>query len=87
MSLLRFLGLGSSDGDDEGRETATVRRIEWSEGYDDYNTPLHVGATYTVYDEHRQPRCRLRLTAIELARWGASAAAQDLVQGQWRASK
>ena len=27
------------------------------------------------------------LTAAELARWGASAAAQDLVQGQWRASR
>ena len=55
----------------DGSKTATVRCIEWSEGFDDYNTPLHVGATYTVYDGHRQPRCRLRLTAIELARWGA----------------
>ena len=27
------------------------------------------------------------LTASELARWGANAAAQDMVQGQWRASK
>lgn len=27
------------------------------------------------------------LTAAELARWGASAAAEDMVQGQWRASK
>ena len=27
------------------------------------------------------------LTASELARWGASAAAEDMVQGQWRASK
>jgi hypothetical protein len=27
------------------------------------------------------------LTAAELARWGASAAATDMVQGQWRASK
>ncbi len=27
------------------------------------------------------------LTAAELARWGASAAAENMVQGQWRASK
>ena len=27
------------------------------------------------------------LTAAELARWGAAAAAKSLVEGQWRASK
>ncbi len=55
----------------DGRKRATVRRLEWSEGLDAYNTALHVGAVYRVYDAERQPRCRLRITGIELARWGA----------------
>ncbi|MDJ0607767.1 MAG: hypothetical protein QNJ67_02230 [Kiloniellales bacterium] len=55
----------------DGSKTASVRRIEWSEGIDAFNTPLHVGAVYRVYDRDRRPRCRLRLTGIELVRWGA----------------
>ena len=55
----------------DGTKTATVRRVEWSEGYDDLNTPLHVGMTYGVHDRDGRERCRVRITAIELARWGA----------------
>ena len=55
----------------DGTKTATVRRVEWSEGYDDLNTPLHVGMTYGVHDREGRERCRVRITAIELARWGA----------------
>ena len=54
----------------DGRKTATVRRVEESAGIDDYNTALHVGAVYQVFDAERQPRVAIRLTAIELARWG-----------------
>ena len=54
-----------------GSKTATVRPLEWSEGLDAHNTALHCGATYTVYDRNLVPRCRVRITAIELATWGA----------------
>jgi len=54
-----------------GAKTATVRPIAWSEGLDDYNTPLHCGMTYTVYDRDHNPRCRIRVTGIELCAWGA----------------
>jgi uncharacterized protein YhfF len=55
----------------EGSKTATVRPIAWSEGLDAFNTALHCGATYTVYDRAETPRCRVRITGIELARWDA----------------
>ncbi len=61
-----------------GRKTATVRRLEESTGIDGYNTALHVGAVYQVYDAERQARVAIRLTAIELARWG------DLPEALWR---
>ena len=54
-----------------GVKTATVRPLEWSEGLDSYNTPIRCGAVYTVYDADRTPRCRIRITAIELCTWGA----------------
>ena len=54
-----------------GSKTATVRHLAWSEGLDAFNTPLHVGAVYTVFDREERPRCRVRITAIELCRWGA----------------
>ena len=55
----------------EGVKTATVRPLEWSEGLDSYNTPIRCGAVYTVYDADRTPRCRIRITAVELCTWGA----------------
>lgn len=54
----------------DGRKTATVRRLPESAGIDRYNTALHVGAVYQVYDAERQPCVAIRLTAVELARWG-----------------
>lgn len=54
-----------------GAKTATVRPLAWSEGLDAFNTALHVGAVYTVYDRDERPRCQLRVTAVELCRWGA----------------
>lgn len=54
-----------------GAKTATVRPIAWSEGLDAFNTPLHVGAVYTVYNREEVARCHLRVTAIELVRWDA----------------
>lgn len=54
-----------------GAKTATVRPLEWSEGLDAFNTALHVGATYTVYNEAQVARCRVRVTGIELVRWDA----------------
>ena len=62
----------------DGCKTATVRRLPESEGIDEYNTPLHVGAIYQVYDAACQPRVAIRLTAIELASWG------DLPEALWR---
>ncbi len=62
----------------DGRKTATVRRVHESAGIDGYNTSLHVGAIYHVYDAERQARVAIRLTAIELARWG------DLPEALWR---
>lgn len=53
-----------------GEKTATVSRLEWQEGYDDYTTALRVGAVYTVYDGAREPKCRVRITTLELTRWG-----------------
>jgi uncharacterized protein YhfF len=52
-----------------GTKTATVRPLEWSEGLDAFNTALHVGATYTVYNEAKVAQCQVRVSAIELARW------------------
>ena len=55
----------------DGRKTATVRRVEWHEGLDAWNTALRVGAVYTVHDAGRRPCCRIRLTGVELVRWDA----------------
>ena len=54
----------------DGEKTATVSRLEWQAGYDDYTTALWVGAIYTVYDGACAPKCRVRLSALELIRWG-----------------
>ena len=54
----------------DGVKTATVTRLEWQNGYDEYSTPLRVGEIYTVYDGARAARCRVRVTALELTRWG-----------------
>ena len=54
----------------EGTKTATVRPLESSEGLDEYNTAIHCGATYTVYDRDRVSRCHVRITAIQLVTWG-----------------
>ena len=62
----------------EGRKTATAWPIESGLGVDEYNTPLHVGLVYTVYDTDTQPRCRVKMTAVELARWG------DIPERLWR---
>lgn len=62
----------------DGSKTATVRFVAWSEGLDAYNTALHVGTTYTVFDRSEQARCRVRLTAIELVRW------DDIPERLWR---
>lgn len=55
----------------DGRKTATAWPIESGLGVDAYNTPLHVGLVYTIYDAETKPRCRVRITAVQLARWGA----------------
>ena len=62
----------------DGHKTATVRRLAESEGIDEYNTALHVGEVYQVYDANRQPRVAIRLTAVELATWG------NLPEELWR---
>ena len=54
-----------------GVKTATVSRLDWLDGYDDYTTALRIGAVYTVYDGEPRARCRVRLTGLELVRWGA----------------
>lgn len=54
-----------------GQKRATAWSVESGLGVDDYNTPLHVGLTYTVYDADTRPRCRVRITCVELVRWGA----------------
>ena len=54
----------------EGSKRGTAWPIEPATGLDDYNTPLHVGYIYTIYDGDKQPRCKVRITGIELARWG-----------------
>ena len=55
----------------DGSKTATAWLIESGLGVDQYNTPLHVGLVYTIYDAATRPRCRVRITGIELARWGS----------------
>ena len=62
----------------DGVKTATVTRLEWQNGYDEYSTALRVGEVYTVYDGERIARCRVRITALELARWG------DIPERLWR---
>ena len=62
----------------DGRKTATAWPIASGLGVDAYNTPLHVGLTYTVYDGKTQPRCRVRITGVKLARWG------DIPQRLWK---
>lgn len=54
----------------DGRKTATAWPIEAALGVDAYNTPIHVGYVYTVYDPETTPRCRIRITQVELVRWG-----------------
>jgi hypothetical protein len=59
------------------------RRL-WNSRFDETQRPLSAD----VRNVRRYPGGGSRwLTAAELARWGASAAAESLVQGQWRASK
>ncbi len=55
----------------EGLKTATVWFIEWGTGIDEYNSPLQVGQIYTIYNGQFQARCKVRLTGVELTRWGA----------------
>ncbi|MEM9777613.1 MAG: ASCH domain-containing protein [Chloroflexota bacterium] len=55
----------------DGRKTATAWPIESGLGLDDYNTPLHVGLVYTVYDAKLNPCCRIRVTQVELVSWGS----------------
>ncbi len=38
---------------------------------DDYNHALVCGRYYTVYDLSLRPRCRIRISAMELCRWDA----------------
>ena len=59
------------------------RRL-WNSRFDETQRPL----SDDVRNLGRYPGGGSRwLTAAELARWGAAAAAQSLVEGQWRASK
>jgi hypothetical protein len=59
------------------------RRL-WTSRFDETQRPLSAD----VRNLGRYPGGGSRwLTAAELARWGAAAAAQSLVEGQWRASK
>jgi hypothetical protein len=59
------------------------RRI-WNSRFDETQRPLSAD----VRNLRRYPGGGSRwLTAAELARWGAAAAAESLVAGQWRASK
>ena len=62
----------------DGQTTATAWPIESGLGVDEYNTPLHVGLIYTIYDGETKPRCRVKITAVELARWG------DIPERLWR---
>ena len=62
----------------DGQKTATAWPIESGLGVDEYNTPLHVGLIYTVYDAETKPRCRVRITGVELVRWG------NIPQRLWR---
>jgi hypothetical protein len=64
-------------------EAPSGRRL-WSSRFDETQRPLSAD----VRNLRRYPGGGSRwLTAAELARWGAAAAAESLVQGQWRASK
>ena len=59
------------------------RRL-WNSRFDETQQPLSAD----VRNLGRYPGGGSRwLTAAELARWGAAAAAESLVAGQWRASK
>jgi hypothetical protein len=59
------------------------RRL-WNSRFDETQRPLSAD----VRNLGRYPGGGSRwLTAAELARWGAAAAAESLVEGQWRASK
>ena len=48
----------------DGHKTATVRRLAESKGIDEYNTALHVGEVYQVYDANRQPRDGFEFVAL-----------------------
>jgi uncharacterized protein YhfF len=55
----------------EGRKTASVISLgEVDVDEDEYNPALVVGHYYEVFDSHRKPRCVLRITGMELCRWG-----------------
>ncbi|MEM7346817.1 MAG: ASCH domain-containing protein [Chloroflexota bacterium] len=54
----------------DGSKTATAWHIESALGLDAYNTPLYVGCIYTVYNSEHTPRCKIRITGVDLARWG-----------------
>ena len=44
-----------------------VGQVDVIEG--DYDDPLVVGEYYVVYDSALQPRCTIRITAMQLCRW------------------
>ncbi len=54
----------------EGRKTASVACVgEVNVPEDEYNDALVVGDFYEVYDSNLKPRCKIRITAMELCRW------------------
>ncbi len=55
----------------EGRKTASVTNLsDVFVDEDEYNTVLRVGQYFDVYDSKLTVRCRIRVTGMELCRWG-----------------
>lgn len=63
----------------EKRKTASVARLgDLGRDEDEYNHALIVGEIYDVYDSKLIRRCTIRITSIELCRWG------DIPERLWR---
>jgi len=55
----------------EGRKTASAEWLHEQGDLDEWDSALYVGRVYTVCDSKRTPRCRIRITRIEVCRWDA----------------
>lgn len=61
-----------------GEKTASAETIEDQGELDEWDSALQVGVTYVVCDSERRPKCRIKVTMIQLCQW------DDIPEWLWR---